>query len=366
MAIPEPYLVSPDLFGTQKKTEIITQSYVDWTRFLQGGYHALLQGRTGAGKTTFLYTLLQTLYREGHRILMRDDGGLEFLYLLPDIPIKVWIPEGCSLTIDTEYPHEITHFKEPDEILDEAYHSPYRFHTIVYDAYCLDPGPSAVFFNKLFKELIYRCMQTPRDSKEPLVTSFDELNDLVQPQGRGLTKEHANVKNILEYNIRKLRKHRVTLIASTHRFNQIGINVRSQFSYIFIKQSYGSDIYSFLNDNMVTVENQAFWRVLRDLTTMDPQYVYVFDYKNNFDKITYPDIKRPAIKYQVSGEVKPPKQDHDKKFTKEDIYIALARAQDPPESYRSIGRRVGFNHTTVMKHANKLRDSLKLIEEMMN
>lgn len=366
MAIPESYLVPIDHLLEHTKPQEITRSFVDWGKFVEGGYHTLLQGRTGAGKTTLLLTLLKQLYEHGHRILMRDDGGLEFLYLLPEFPVKVWVPEGCELEIDSTHRHTIQHFKDPKEILNDVYNSTYRFQVIVYDAYCMDPGPSALFYNKLFKQLIYRCMQTARDDKEPLVVSFDELNDLLQPQGRGLTKEHTQVKNILEYNVRKLRKHRVTLIASTHRFNQVGINVRSQFSYIIIKQSYGSDVYSFINDNMVTVENKAFWKVLRDLTTMDPKYAYVFDYKNSFDKMIFPDIPRARIKYGIQGEVKAPKLADPNEYSKEDIYIALARAQDPPESYRSIARRVGWDHTTVMKHANKMRDSLKIIGDRMN
>lgn len=365
MAIPDSYLVPTDHLFNNKPPKTVTRTYVDWDKFLDGGYHTLLQGRTGSGKTTLLLTLLKILHKHGHRILMRDDGGLEFLHLLPEIPIKIWIPEGTEFNVETKHQHLVKHFRDPEEILNEVYDSAYRFHVIIYDAYCLDPGPSATFYNKLFKKLIYRCMQTPRDSKEPLVVSFDELNDLIQPHGRGLTKEHSSVKNILEYNVRKLRKHRVTLIASTHRFNQVGINVRSQFSYIIIKQSYGSDVYSFINDNMVTVENKAFWKVLRDLTTMPPQYAYVFDYKNNFDKLVFPDIPRPKIKYWIDGEVKALKQIQEKQFTKEDIYIALARAGDPPESYRSIGRRVGLHHSTVSAHASKIKKSLKIVGDLM-
>jgi len=101
-------------------------------------------------------------------------------------------------------------------------------------------------------------MQTERARKDPLVFSFDEMNDLVQPRGMELTKGHAGLRSLIEYNVRKLRKHRVTLIASTHRFNQIGINVRSQFSYVLIKQSYGKDVYDFISHNLVTAANEAY------------------------------------------------------------------------------------------------------------
>ena len=330
----------------------VTRSYVNWTKFLEGGYHTLLHGRTGAGKTTLLLTLLKVLYRNGHRVLMRDDGGLEFIHLLHEIPMIIWIPAGCSLEIDTDLLHEVRRFSDHKEILDNVY-TGLRFQVIVYDAYCVDPSPAAGFYSDLFKELIYRCMQTSRGQKEPLVFSFDELNDLIQPQGRGLTKEHSRVKHILEYNVRKLRKHRVTLIASTHRFNQIGINVRSQFSYILIKQSYGSDVYDFINKNLVTAADNQFWSILRDLTSMDPWYVYVFDYKNNFDKLVFPDIQRSDIAYRLDGEIQGPQDS--KLFDEKDIYILYARTKDPPMSYRSIAEHLGIAHSTVSARHKKLQ-----------
>jgi hypothetical protein len=336
---------------TPKPTQV-TRSYVNWTKFLEGGYHTLLHGRTGAGKTTLLLTLLKVLYRNGHRVLMRDDGGLEFLHLLHEIPMIIWIPAGCSLEIDTDLNHEVRRFSDHKEILDNVY-TGHRFQVIVYDAYCVDPSPAARFYSDLFKELIYRCMQTSRSEKEPLVFSFDELNDLIQPQGRGLTKEHSRVKHILEYNVRKLRKHRVTLIASTHRFNQIGINVRSQFSYILIKQSYGSDVYDFINKNLVTAADNQFWSILRDLTSMDPWYVYVFDYKNNFDKLVFPDIQRSGITYRLDGEIQGTQ--NSKMFDEKDIYILYARTKDPPMSYRSIAEHLDIAHSTVSARHKKLQ-----------
>ena len=360
MSIPEAFKTSttPLFQALDPEPVKVTKSYVDWSKFLEGGYHTLLQGRTGAGKTTLLLTLLQVLYSKGHRILMRDDGGLEFLHLLEQIPMLVWVPAGCSLEIDTDLDHEIRRFSDHKEILDNVY-TGYRFQVIVYDAYCVDPGPSAKFYSDLFKELIYRCMQTSRDEKEPLVFSFDELNDLIQPQGRGLTKEHSKVKHILEYNVRKLRKHRVTLLASTHRFNQIGINVRSQFSYIILKQSYGSDVYDFINRNLVTAADTQFWSILRDLTTMDPWYVYVFDYKNNFDKLVFPDIPRSRIPYRLDGEIQGTETGN--QFDEKDLYIMYARTLDPPKSYRNIAEHLGIAHSTVSARYKKMGKTRTLI-----
>jgi len=269
----------------------------------RGGRHALIAGRTGSGKTTLLITLLRDLYEAGHIILHRDDGGLEFLYLLPEIPMTVFIPQGCDFRVDGNYELDIIHFEKPTEIVDQVYDSPHPFNVVIYDVYCIDPGVSAEFYSELFKALIHKCMNTPRGLKERLVFSIDELNDLIQPRGMSLTKKHAKVRALIEYNIRKLRKHLVTLIATAHRLNMLGINVRSQFSYVFLKQSFGWDVYDFINKSLITAENRVFWSVLKDITTLPADYFYLFDYKNNYDKVRFADIPRPNIKYETQGVI---------------------------------------------------------------
>ena len=352
--IPDCYLVDLDAI-TPPEPVTLARTYADWTKFWEGGHHTLIQGRTGAGKTTLLLTLLWQLYLRGHRILMRDDGGLDFLYLAEKIPMTVWTPEGCSFTLTHPqlYDIEVRGFTEPRDILGEVYTSPYRFHAILYDCYCSDPAPAAAFYSDMFKELIFKCMQTERARKDPLVFSFDEMNDLVQPKGMELTKGHASLRSLIEYNVRKLRKHRVTLLASTHRFNQIGINVRSQFSYVLIKQSYGKDVYDFISHNLITAANEGFWATLRNLTTMGPEYVYVFDYKNSYDRLRVPDIPRPVVRYDLEGEVtvgEDPRQ-----YDLIDLIVAVARGREPPESYQSIADRVGRAKATVIQRAQKLR-----------
>jgi len=303
--IPKAYLIEDEeqLEEIALSLERPPRSFTDMRLLLRGGYHVLIHGRTGSGKTTLLLNLLRQLYESGHRILHRDDGGLEFLYLAREIPMVAWIPEGCELYLEQVFDIEVRKFREPMEILNSAFNDPVRFHAVIYDAYCFDPGSAAAFYAALFQSLIFKCMQTPPSEKERLVFSIDELNDIVQPQGQELTREHSKVRSLIEYNIRKLRKHKVTLLATTHRFKQLGLNVRSQFSYIFIKQSFGWDVYEFVNKNLITAANEVFWRVLKDLTTMGPEYVYAFDYKGNFDRFTFPDIPRTPLKYRLEGQV---------------------------------------------------------------
>ena len=361
--IPDAYLVDLDAIRPPEPVTL-PRTFVDWSKFWEGGHHTLLQGRTGSGKTTLLLRLLWQLYTRGHRILMRDDGGLDFLYLAEHIPMTVWVPDGCSFTLVSPelYDIEVRCFHEPRDILAEVYESPYTFHAVLLDCYCSDPAPAAAFYSEMFRELIFRCMQTERAVKEPLVFSFDELNDLVQPRGMELTKGHVSIRSMVEYNVRKLRKHRVTLIASTHRFNQIGINVRSQFSYIMIKQSYGKDVYDFISHNLITAANEGFWATLRTLTTMGPEYVYVFDYKNSYDRLRVPDMPRPLVRYRLSGEITT--EEDPRRYDLIDLLIVAARSRLDPESYQSIADRVDRAKATVIERAQKLK-KLPYLKEAM-
>jgi len=362
-AIPDSFLVDLDAIAPPEPLTL-PRTFCDWSKLWEGGHHTLIQGRTGSGKTTLLLNLLWQLHGRGHRILMRDDGGLDFLFLAEEIPMVVWVPEGCSFTLAEPelYDIETRTFKEPREILDEVYVSPYRFHAILYDCFCSSPEPSAEFYSSLFKELIFKCMQTERARKDPLVFSFDELNDLVQPKGMELTKGHGGLRPLFEYNVRKLRKHRVTMMASTHRFNQISINVRSQFSYIMIKQSYGKDVYDFISHNLITAANESFWATLRNLTTMGPEYVYVFDYKNSYDRLRVPDIPRPIVRYDLEGEIKV--EEDRRRYDEVDLIVAAMRSRTPKMSHREIADLVGVSRQAIQQREQKLRKLPHLAEAL--
>jgi hypothetical protein len=90
--------------------------------------------------------------------------------------------------------------------------------------------------------------------------------------------------------------------------------------------------------------------------------VYVFDYKNNYDKLRVPDIPRPTVRYSLSGEIRA--VEDGQKFDEIDLIIAVARSRDAPESYQSIADRVGRSKSTVMQRARKLRKLPYLLEAM--
>ena len=313
------------------------QQFTDPYTLFKGGYHALICGITGAGKSTLLLTLLKKMCDLGYTVLARDDGGLESMYLLPYVPIRFWVPKGCELKLKTEYKHDIAIYdpSKPMEIMERVFE--YPFNLVIFDAYSIDPGLSAKFWADMLKTLIFKCMQTSRKDKRKLILSMDELNDIIQPKGFELTKRHASVRSLLEYNIRKLRKHEVTLIATTHRFTQLGISARSQFSYIFLKRMYGWDAWDFLSKSLATSNNKTFWAILKDVTSMDRQYFYMFDPWNRFDRYEFADINRPEVDYELIGYLTEKHKTKDEQVWKPRVVRLVEELNKLGYSYRKLG-----------------------------
>ena len=346
----------------------IVRSYVDWSLFYEGGYHSLIHGVTGAGKTTLLMYLLWILHEAGFRIIHRDDGNREFLYLTPIIPMVIWHPKDTEfeLRYPERYPGtEVRTFTEPGEILDAAYRTPQRFHAILYDCYCLTAGPQARFYSTFFERLIYRCMQGEWDTwsggedegdevRTPMVASFDEINDLIPPRSKSLGKEYSDVLRQVSQNIRKLRKYRVTLMATVHRFNQLDLDVRSQFTYYWIKKSFGQDIYQFINRNLWTVSGDVYQAAMRFCQTMPRDQVLVFDRDGSYDKMRWPDIPRVKPQHRIRGEITLEDEVRKKQYDDLDLLVAALRGEGRRWTQREIAELVGLTQQAIAAREKKL------------
>ncbi len=239
---------------------------------------------------------------------------------------------------------------------------------LVYDAYVVDPAESAKFYSKLFAYLIHHCQQTPKTQKIKLVFSIDELNDLIAPHGRGITKTHNVLSGLFEYNIRKLRKHNVRLIATTHRFNQLSINVRSQCDHVFIKRSFGYDIWDFMTKALITASNKVFWTVLKLAVTM-PKDMFIFFDGATYDVYRFPDIPRPeGVEVEPIGAFNPPPNPTSKKDMVE-LDTHLRRLQAVCLFMRGmeiseIAKKLNEHPNTISKDLHYLRACPKLLPEI--
>ncbi len=266
--------------------------YTDINKLFNHDYHTLITGKTGAGKTTLLLSLLKLFLEKGVTVLHRDDGGLEFIYLACQFKTRVFIPDDPEVSITfTGLNVEVVKFRHPQEIIDAVWKYDYPYNVIVYDVFSLSSAQQAKFYSTLFKYLIFKLQQMKKQYKRKVVFSIDEMNDIDPPRGKG-SVEFAGVRADLDKNLKKIRKHKVQLIASSHRFNQISLDTRSQFEMKFIKKCYGYDIWDFLSKNLVSSNNKTFWKMLRKILMLPRNQFVLFDENNKFDFHFMKDIPR--------------------------------------------------------------------------
>jgi len=321
-------------------------TFTDLNKLFDHDGHILIEGQTGYGKTTLLLTLVKRFIQEGWKVLYRDDGGLEFGYLARYVSTQIFVPEGKDIQLNISgFNAKVVRTNDPKTIIEETYNNNYPFNVIVFDAYAIQAEDIAEFFSGVFGMLIHKCQQTPRSKKERLLFSIDELNDLVSPRGMGTTPTHSKLRGLFETNIRKLRKHKVRLLSSSHRFTQIPRSVRSQCDHIFIKKSYGADIWDFMSRALITANNKTFWKVLRNVVSMPRNKFLYFDPDRKFDFGTFLDIPRdPNVDVEALGIYENP----DKKGKK----VSVKRYERDIRLAWLLGK--GIQHTKITPHLENM------------
>jgi hypothetical protein len=331
------------------------QEFTDISTIFSIDGHILISGKTGSGKTTLQMTVIKKFLDNGTVVLHRDDGGLEFIYLAAYVKTRIFIPDDPNVTLELiGFDADIVKFKSPEEIVDAVWQYDYPYNVIVYDVFCLSSAQKAKFYSQLFFYLIFMLQQKRKSEKRHVVFSIDELNDLIPPRGKG-SPEFAITRADVELNIRKIRKHKVKLIATSHRFNQIGLDTRSQFEIKLIKKCYGYDIWSFLSQNLISSNNKTFWRMMKRVLTMPRNEFIMFDENNFFDRKTYPDIPRdPALDIEALGSLPMPNKESKsdvamKKHAKKLIQVCHDEFH---MSYDEIGKKAGISHQQISNIVN--------------
>lgn len=314
-------------------------TFADLKDFYKQGNHVLVVGKTGAGKTVMLLTFVRDFLEHGFKVIHRDDGGLEFLKLAKIVDeIFVWIPQGCKFTIEASNVR-VNEFdpEQPFKFVEFLLDTVHQFNVIVYDAYVVDDELSAEFWAGFLKATVKLLQQRHYRDKAKVVLSIDEMNDLLQPTHQELTKKHAEVRARLDQNIRKLRKHGVKLLCSSHRPNQLTLNTRSQFSFVFLKRSFGYDLYAFLNKELVTVGAKTFWRILKTIKSLPVQYAFGFDPDGNFDRFFFKNLPEDMPYYRLSGWLESPRPENVAGWDRVRIWVtSVLRALNNQVKYGNV------------------------------
>lgn len=352
----EEWLENPDIPWKNRKVQTYTHGLDDLYNEM---IHALFNGMTGSGKTTLLTAILRVFLDRGDYVLYRDDGKKEFRYLTYFFPdeTRIFIPDEkqCNLELyGIKQEPEIVRYSSPQEIVDATYQFDKQFNVIVYDPYAR-PGPDgwkmkSDFYGMLFEYLLLK-VQGLRDSKKKhLIFTIDELNDLIPPRGKGITTGY--IRAAIDADIRKLRGHKIQLFGSTHRFNQISVDTRSQMKNIFLKQAYGYDSYTFLSRNLISASAQTFWGLIKKISQM-PEHIYLlFDKKRNFDLCTFPDIPRPkGLECECTGTLNQP-QNKTNEINNRRMQIAYYYGKGL--KYREINEITGYENHIIKNDINTL------------
>ncbi|MFZ7138673.1 MAG: type IV secretion system DNA-binding domain-containing protein [archaeon] len=330
----------------------------DLSLLKKGQKHGLLIGTTGSGKTNLLLQLLDEYLNKGYRILHRDDTGLQFRYLMRRHSATLLVPQGCTIEFkdkDKLKPYDIVEFdyRNPRKIIREVLKgNTDNLTVIVFDAYCKSAELQAKFYRAIFDIIMTEVMGKSDAVKGKLIFSLDELNDIVQPRASARTKAHKEATAQLSYDIRKLRKFNVTILATTHRPNDIAASVRSHFGYYLFKKIEGRDVHDFLKYIKPNYSDMLYRRI----QTLTEAEVLIIDYNNNFTvRSKIPLILDEKMPCHTVGMIKISEQTGEE-FDLLDLKVFHYRTLEPPLSFNRIANLTGKSVSTIFNRYNRLND----------
>jgi len=206
--------------------------YVNLEPMFYPGKHILVAGGAGSGKTSTLLLMAKLFYDNNETIVWRDDSSLEFLSLADEVPLKIFIPRNCRLN----YTHPNVEFFEYDpknifgifNNFDQK-----KINAILFDLFCFDIGK----FIRFWKDFFYALYKWKRTKMGTAVAFFtDELNDLAAGARRGYIPKQLNLASNIFFSLKKFRKEKIRLVASTHGFNDLHKPVRDSFNFYIIRK----------------------------------------------------------------------------------------------------------------------------------
>jgi len=349
------------------QVELPVKSFTQIKDMFKPSTHIITFGKNRKGKTTLQLQIAVLLMNLGYNIIHRDDGGLEVLYLAPYItdilkkPYNLYLPEGCKFQPKNFHINKI--FFDPfrqDKLVAKLLKAK-GFNVILFDAFTIFGKPTAMFWSGWFEQLIFQLQHIEFDKKERIVLDFDEANDIVQPKEHSLSRYHQKTRGAIEVSVRKLAKHKLKCNWTSHRPNQLPLNVRSQFHIYLFKKSFPQDAYSMLNQMMAHVGGKTFWWIMKQISHyIKINQFFLFDDEGGFDRFTIEDIPRPPIKFRIAGSVQElymKEERGEKPFDEWDMEIYRLRLLDAKKwTFRKIAKKLGSKRSTVYDRYRKILD----------
>ena len=356
--------------GEIKEPTYEVVSFANLEPFLEGGKHGLIAGQTGKGKTNLQIFIEGELLDRGFKVIHRDDGGEAYVYNMPRTETILWIPKMEKWKYDLIFPKDINpdydyrffglKDYQIDQMIEEIYKSDYPYHVILYHFFDREPKFESLFMSKFLMGFIWYVKRLPTWEKSKLFLSCDQLNDILNPHyARGETSIRDAIHN-LEYGLQNLRKHKVSLLISTHRFMDITKSSRFNFSYYFIKKMKVYEIWDWLSKELIDIPTPLFTFIVHHIKEMKPNQLIFFDEDGNYDIRTNPCVEIFEFhRDQIEGKIEYLSKDKD--YDDIDLQVLLGRLAGIP--LRKLAEEINVPHTTLFYREKKLLEN-PIIQEM--
>lgn len=227
------------------------QTYFEQNFIRRPGQHLLEIGRTGTGKTQFLYWLIDELreWSPEEAIVWFDIGkGSEILTLCYYFsPIRLITLPHCGIEFVTEDRYDIEHVivGRAEDVWKNI--STERLNVVSFEPFILDPIVLSEQISTMFTSLIYKAHR--HQIYSPMAIIYDEFHNVAPAHGYGFAGTGAAARiqhrstNLIRMNIQKLRTSGIRIIATTHEWIQLNKGIRSSFEWIVPRRGakFGAD-----------------------------------------------------------------------------------------------------------------------------
>lgn len=235
---------SPEASASPEEAGRWQQFFID--RFIRRpGQHLLEIGKTGTGKTQFLYWIVDMLreYSPHEAIVWFDIGkGDEILTLvnyfgrLRQEPVRIATLPGCEIEIDGPdgIDLEFVTVARCADVWKQI--RPGRLLIASFEPFIEDPNLAVRETAATFKELSYLAHR--RGIYAPTAIIYDEFHNVCPAVGYGFagTGKEGRLQtqsiNLIRQNVQKLRSQRLRLVCTAHQWMQLNRGVRASFEWL--------------------------------------------------------------------------------------------------------------------------------------
>ena len=268
-----PHIAKPVPF-TSRLDQILN---VKLNTFFNYGKHLLVCGASGSGKTSTLLLLVKLFMDNGETVIWRDDSSMEALSLVNVYKLKIFVPLGCKIYY--EHPN-IEYIEYNPANLNSIFTKieKGKIHIVEFDLFTMDMTFFIEFWSRFFYEL-YKWKNT-RPSL-PIAFFTDELNDLAPSVRRGYIPRQLTLSSNIFFSLKKFRKEKIRMVASTHGYGDIHKPVREAFNFYILKKMSEGEVPDIL------------WRFTKLVQKLHLDQMLIIDEEHSFNRMTVREFVKP-------------------------------------------------------------------------